>query len=197
MKRIDFVIRPHKLDEVKDALAEVGITGLTITEVRGFGRQKGHKEQYRGADLVGLGLSSFSYVAGFHFQNTTSPRGYAEAIDEQRLPIVRGHRLDPEEQMVREFVLQLKLGGISRSYFLEKFHVDPLQRFARSIGDRCASSRHGASTASGTVGGNAATMSASGKTPSPGRRRPVRASRMSAGVSSGAGISGAASQICA
>ncbi len=50
MKRIDLIIRPHKLDEVKEALAEVGITGMTVTEVKGFGRQKGHTELYRGAE---------------------------------------------------------------------------------------------------------------------------------------------------
>jgi nitrogen regulatory protein P-II 1 len=50
MKRIELIIRPHKLDEVKDALTEVGVTGLTITEVKGFGRQKGHSELYRGAE---------------------------------------------------------------------------------------------------------------------------------------------------
>ena len=50
MKRIDCVIRPQKLDEVKDHLAGVGVQGITVTEVRGFGRQKGHKEIYRGAE---------------------------------------------------------------------------------------------------------------------------------------------------
>lgn len=50
MKRIEAIIRPHKLDEVKDALVEVGIKGMTISEVRGIGRQKGQTEMYRGAE---------------------------------------------------------------------------------------------------------------------------------------------------
>ena len=52
MKMIEAVIKPFKLDEVREALAEVGVTGLTVTEVKGFGRQKGHTELYRGAEYV-------------------------------------------------------------------------------------------------------------------------------------------------
>ena len=52
MKRITAIIKPFKLDEVREALAEVGVSGLTVTEVKGFGRQKGHTELYRGAEYV-------------------------------------------------------------------------------------------------------------------------------------------------
>ena len=52
VKKIEAIIKPFKLEEVKEALAGVGIQGLTVTEVRGFGRQKGHKELYRGAEYV-------------------------------------------------------------------------------------------------------------------------------------------------
>ncbi|MEX3613277.1 MAG: P-II family nitrogen regulator [Burkholderia gladioli] len=52
MKRITAIIKPFKLDEVREALAEVGLTGLTVTEVKGVGRQKGHTELYRGAEYV-------------------------------------------------------------------------------------------------------------------------------------------------
>ncbi|MBU6286246.1 MAG: P-II family nitrogen regulator [Betaproteobacteria bacterium] len=52
MKRITAIIKPFKLDEVRESLAEVGIAGLTVTEVKGFGRQKGHTELYRGAEYV-------------------------------------------------------------------------------------------------------------------------------------------------
>jgi nitrogen regulatory protein P-II 1 len=52
MKKITAVIKPFKLDEVRESLAEVGVTGLTVTEVKGFGRQKGHTELYRGAEYV-------------------------------------------------------------------------------------------------------------------------------------------------
>lgn len=50
MKKIEAIIRPHKLDEVQDALSEAGYHGLTVSEVRGYGRQKGHKEVYRGTE---------------------------------------------------------------------------------------------------------------------------------------------------
>ena len=52
MKKIEAIIKPFKLDEVKNALHEVGITGMTVSEVKGFGRQKGHTEVYRGAEYV-------------------------------------------------------------------------------------------------------------------------------------------------
>lgn len=52
MKKIEAVIKPFKLDDVKEALSEIGIFGMTVTEVNGYGRQKGHKEIYRGAEYV-------------------------------------------------------------------------------------------------------------------------------------------------
>jgi nitrogen regulatory protein P-II 1 len=52
MKKIEAIIKPFKLDDVREALAEVGITGMTVTEVKGFGRQKGHTEMYRGAEYM-------------------------------------------------------------------------------------------------------------------------------------------------
>jgi nitrogen regulatory protein P-II 1 len=52
MKKIEAIIKPFKLDEVKDALHGIGLTGMTISEVKGFGRQKGHTEMYRGAEYV-------------------------------------------------------------------------------------------------------------------------------------------------
>ena len=52
MKKIEAIIKPFKLDEVKEALQEVGVQGITVTEAKGFGRQKGHTELYRGAEYV-------------------------------------------------------------------------------------------------------------------------------------------------
>ena len=52
MKKIEAIIKPFKLDDVREALSEIGITGMTVTEVKGFGRQKGHTELYRGAEYV-------------------------------------------------------------------------------------------------------------------------------------------------
>ena len=52
MKRIEAIVKPFKLEEIKDALAEVGVEGMTLTEVKGFGRQKGHTEIYRGSEYT-------------------------------------------------------------------------------------------------------------------------------------------------
>ena len=52
MKKIEAIIKPHRLEDVKTALTQVGVQGLTVSEIRGFGRQKGHKEQYRGAEYT-------------------------------------------------------------------------------------------------------------------------------------------------
>jgi nitrogen regulatory protein P-II 1 len=52
MRKIEAIIKPFKLDEVKDAILQLGVSGMTMTEVKGFGRQKGHKEIYRGAEYV-------------------------------------------------------------------------------------------------------------------------------------------------
>ena len=52
MKKVEAIIKPFKLDEVREALSELGVSGLTVTEVKGFGRQKGHTELYRGAEYV-------------------------------------------------------------------------------------------------------------------------------------------------
>jgi len=52
MKKVEVIIKPFKLDDVKEALAEIGITGMTVTDVKGYGRQQGHSELYRGAEYV-------------------------------------------------------------------------------------------------------------------------------------------------
>ncbi|RTZ72061.1 MAG: P-II family nitrogen regulator [Gammaproteobacteria bacterium] len=52
MKKVEVILKPFKLDDVREALSEIGITGMTVTEVKGFGRQKGHTEFYRGAEYV-------------------------------------------------------------------------------------------------------------------------------------------------
>jgi nitrogen regulatory protein P-II 1 len=52
VKKIEAIIKPHRLEEVKTALTQVGVQGMTVSEIRGFGRQKGHKEQYRGAEYT-------------------------------------------------------------------------------------------------------------------------------------------------
>lgn len=95
------------------------------------------EELYRGADLLGLGVSAFSYLGGHHQQNLASLEPYLEAVAEGRLPLGRAYRLGIDERMVREFILQLKLGRVALAPFHGRFGVDvarcfrePLERFA-------------------------------------------------------------------
>ena len=66
MKKIEAIIKPFKLDEVKEALHDVGVKGLTVTEAKGFGRQKGHTELYRGAEYVGENLPKVKIQSLIH-----------------------------------------------------------------------------------------------------------------------------------
>ena len=89
---------------------------------------------WQGADLVGLGVASFSHVGGTHFQNQHDFEPYLAALREGRLPINRALTPTSEEKMIRELVLQFKLGMVSQSYFDRKFGVNLLARFAEPLG---------------------------------------------------------------
>jgi oxygen-independent coproporphyrinogen-3 oxidase len=91
--------------------------------------------QYRGADVVGIGVSSFAYLGGIHYQNADTSASYLGPLAAGRLPIQRAHVLDAEERLVREFVLQLKLGGVSIRAFQRKFGVNVAERFAAPLHD--------------------------------------------------------------
>jgi len=86
-------------------------------------------DQYHGANLLGLGASAFSYIEGVHAQNVPSVRRYHERLQAGELPIQRGRKLSIEEQFTREFILQLKLGGVSQQYFQDKFRIDVLSHY--------------------------------------------------------------------
>jgi oxygen-independent coproporphyrinogen-3 oxidase len=88
---------------------------------------------WQGADLVGLGVASFSHVGGTHFQNQHDFEPYLARLREGRLPLHRALTPTPEERLIRELVLQFKLGHIRRAYFRRKFGVDVLQRFAEPL----------------------------------------------------------------
>jgi len=85
--------------------------------------------QYHGADLLGIGASSFSYVGGTHFQNETAATAYSAKVRAGVPPIRRAYVLSHEEQAIREFVLQLKLGSIDPAYFRQKYDVDVIEMF--------------------------------------------------------------------
>jgi nitrogen regulatory protein P-II 1 len=75
MKKIEAIIKPFKLDDVKEALSEIGIYGMTVTEVNGYGRQKGHKEIYRGAEYV------VDFVPKIKVEIVVSDERAQEAVD--------------------------------------------------------------------------------------------------------------------
>ena len=85
---------------------------------------------WQGADLAGLGVASFGHINGVHMQNLDSWKPYAEAIQNGQIPLNRAYQPTDEERMIRELVLQLKLGSIRPSYFQDKYKVDVRSRFA-------------------------------------------------------------------
>ena len=85
---------------------------------------------WTGADLIGLGVASFSHVNGTHYQNQHDLPGYQKSLEEGRLPIYRALTLSHEERLIRELILQFKLGTVRPSYFREKFNTDIRQQFA-------------------------------------------------------------------
>ena len=87
---------------------------------------------WQGADLIGLGVASFGHVNGVHVQNLDSWQTYAEAVHAGRLPLHRAYRPTDEERLIRELVLQLKLGAIQPAYFLTKYGVDVRTRFVQA-----------------------------------------------------------------
>ena len=124
---------------VKEAFAELEANGYTISS--GYTAVKNPDKTkfiYRdalwgGADLVGLGVASFSHVQGVHYQNLTEIDDYVSAIESGKMPVKRAFRTNEEERMIREFILQMKLGHVGADYFNEKFGVSILERFDRQL----------------------------------------------------------------
>ncbi len=90
---------------------------------------------WSGADLLGLGVASFSHVAGVHYQNLTEIGDYTAAIEAGRPALKRSLKTTPEERMIREFILRMKLGHVEAGDFRDKFGVDILERFAAPLGE--------------------------------------------------------------
>jgi oxygen-independent coproporphyrinogen-3 oxidase len=88
---------------------------------------------WAGADLLSLGVASFGHINGRHYQNHHDFDPYTAAVQQGKLPHWRGFTPTDEERLIREFILQLKLGHVSRSYFKEKFGVELSERFAEPL----------------------------------------------------------------
>jgi len=89
---------------------------------------------WTGADLVGLGVASFSHVGGTHYQNQHNFDPYVECLERGELPIYRALTPSAEERMIRELLLQFKLGHVDAGYFRQKFGVELEERFAEELG---------------------------------------------------------------
>jgi len=88
---------------------------------------------WAGADLLSLGVASFGHIGGTHYQNHADFDPYVSLVNQGQLPIYRALTPSDDERLIREFILQLKLGHLSLSYFRNKFRVDPAQRFAEPL----------------------------------------------------------------
>lgn len=91
-------------------------------------------ELWHGADLLSVGVSSFGHVSNVHYQNEKNIEPYVQRVNAGELPINRAVSIDPEEQLVREMILQMKTGELDRGYFAGKFGVDIAERFAGEFG---------------------------------------------------------------
>ena len=124
---------------VKYAFAELEQAGYTVgsayTAVADPARTRFlyRDRLWAGADLLGLGVASFSHVGGTHFQNLPDFDPYVAKLNAERLPLWRALTPSADERLIREWILQLKLGQVRISYFQEKFGADVLARFAAPL----------------------------------------------------------------
>lgn len=132
---------PTKRGWVDYAFSEMERAGYTITSAYTAVRDPQRTRfLYRdllwtGADMIGLGVASFSHVNGTHFQNEPDWDPYVTKVQHGDLPIYRAHTPSTEERMIREFILQMKLGRVRSEYFQHKFGVDIERRFAPSLAE--------------------------------------------------------------
>jgi oxygen-independent coproporphyrinogen III oxidase len=128
-----------KREWARAAFARLEAAGYTVTSaytaVRDPARAKFvyRDELWKGADLIGLGVASFSHVGGTHYQNEHNWGPYLARLDEGRLPIYRALTPTDEERLIRELILQFKLGRVRAGYFQEKFGVPIGERFAEAL----------------------------------------------------------------
>ncbi len=126
----------QKRDWVGYAFAELEKAGYTVTSgytaVRDPERTRFvyRDALWKGADLVGAGVASFSHIGGVHFQNVAEIGEYIDRVEREELPVSRAMATTPEERMIRELILQMKLGRVNAPYFSQKFGEDIRTRFA-------------------------------------------------------------------
>jgi oxygen-independent coproporphyrinogen-3 oxidase len=129
------------VQEAFEALERAGYhVGSAYTAVKDPSRTKFvyRDRLWQGADMVGLGVASFGHVNGVHMQNLDTWETYNEATAAGRVPLRRAYRPTAEERMIRELVLQLKLGRIRPAYFSSKYGVDVLDRYRDQLASLAA-----------------------------------------------------------
>jgi oxygen-independent coproporphyrinogen-3 oxidase len=122
--------------EAFEALERAGYTvGSAYTAVRNPAKTTFvyRDRLWQGADMVGLGVASFGHVNGVHMQNLDKFEEYCASVEAGSIPLARALRPTEEERLIREFVLQMKLGAIRPSYFKAKYHVDVLDIFGAAL----------------------------------------------------------------
>ena len=127
-----------KREWVERAFARLSENGYTVTSAYTAVKDPSTKFLYRdhlwqGADLLGLGVSSFSHVGGTHFQNQHNIDPYIERVQSGNLPVFRALTPSGEEKLIREAVLQFKLGSLDLQYFRDKFGVDLREQFPAAL----------------------------------------------------------------
>ena len=127
-----------KREWVERAFARLAENGYTVTSAYTAVKNPSTKFLYRdhlwqGADLLGLGVASFSHVGGTHFQNQHNIDPYIERVQSGNLPVFRALTPSSEEKLIREAVLQFKLGSLDLQYFRDKFGVDLREHFPAAL----------------------------------------------------------------
>ena len=131
----DWETKRRWVDEAFAALeAEGYYVGSAYTAARGDDATFMYRDGlWHGADLLGLGVASFGHIGGVHYQNVHDFDPYLERVEAGTLPVHRALQLTDDQRLIREFILQLKLGSVDTRPFHDKFGVDPLQRFAAPL----------------------------------------------------------------
>ena len=125
---------------VQDAFAALEQAGYTVASAYTAVKDKQRTRfiyrdrLWAGADLLSLGVASFGHIGGVHYQNHADFDPYLERVTRGELPVFRALTPTADERFIREFILQLKLGRVSRGYYAAKFGADPAVRFAEPLG---------------------------------------------------------------
>jgi oxygen-independent coproporphyrinogen-3 oxidase len=128
-----------KREWVRTAFAQLEAAGYTITSAYTAVKDPSktrflyRDHLWRGADLIGLGVASFSHVGGTHYQNEHNWGPYITRLNADELPIYRALTPTDDERLIREFILQFKLGHVNAGYFRRKFGVEVTSRFAEPL----------------------------------------------------------------